>query len=142
MRLFLLDPNRGDFIASHIQTQHDELLSVAAFIASLLLTGSLSNDLKMGASSLMSINLWLDDIAQECKQATEMGNGTLPPLVCDCAFFTFIMFILWYSLGDQSHCVLLELSARARNDETSLRDALQKTIWVNISFRWYTIVFN
>ncbi|KAG2737373.1 hypothetical protein P692DRAFT_20883638, partial [Suillus brevipes Sb2] len=82
MRSFLLDPNRGDFIASHIQTQHDELLSVATFIASLLRTGSLSNDLKLGASSLMSINLWLSEVAQECKHATasEIGNGTLPPL--------------------------------------------------------------
>src|ERR1700692_1058959 len=91
MRSFLLDPNRGDFIASHIQTQHDELLSVATFIASLLRTGSLSNDLKLGASSLMSINLWLSEVAQECKHATasEIGNGTLPPLVCDYAVFYF-----------------------------------------------------
>ncbi|KAG2127575.1 uncharacterized protein EDB93DRAFT_1256972 [Suillus bovinus] len=110
MRSFLLDPNRDEFIATHIQTHHDELLSVATFIASLLRAGSLSNDLNPGASSLMSINLWLDYIAQECKQATEMDNGTLPPL---------------------SHCVLLELSACARKDETSLRDALQKTFWDN-----------
>lgn len=57
-------------------------------------------------------------------------------------FFTFTLFILWCSFGEQSHCVLLELSARARNDETSLRDALQKAIWVNMSLRWYTTVFN
>ncbi|KAG2129700.1 uncharacterized protein EDB93DRAFT_1108623 [Suillus bovinus] len=108
VRAFLLDPQRDDFISKHIQSHHDEMLKVANVIASLMCTASLPDDVLPGALSLMSIDLWLADIAKQCKIATDSNKLTLPPL---------------------AHCVLLELSTLASKDKNSVRNTLQASIW-------------
>ncbi|KAG1830948.1 hypothetical protein DFJ58DRAFT_848341 [Suillus subalutaceus] len=108
VRAFLLDPKRDNFIRKHMQSHHNELLDVASFIASLMCSERLPDNVIPGASSLMSIEFWLADIAHKCKQAADSDNFTLPPL---------------------AHCVLLELSTLTRKDENSVRNTLQTSIW-------------
>ncbi|KAG2133441.1 hypothetical protein BD769DRAFT_1386147 [Suillus cothurnatus] len=113
---FLLDPKRDDFISTHIQSHHDELLAIANFIAFLMCAKGLPDDVIPGASSLMSIDIWLTEIAQECKQATNMDTFMLPPL---------------------AHCILLEISTLTKKDEKLVQHILQTNIWDK---NWDTIV--
>jgi len=52
-------------------------------------TKGLPDDVIPGASSLMSIDIWLTEIAQECKQATNMDTFMLPPLVSNNDIYLF-----------------------------------------------------
>ncbi|KAG1720424.1 uncharacterized protein EDB91DRAFT_1088861 [Suillus paluster] len=108
---FLLDPKREEFIQREITSQYDSLLCLARFVASALMKNSLSEAVITAATSFMKIEWWLEDVAVECKDASEKNDMSLSPF---------------------AHNVLVELSNRASQDESSLRTALENYISVNL----------
>ncbi|KAG2337137.1 hypothetical protein BDR05DRAFT_952839 [Suillus weaverae] len=100
---FLIDPHRDAFIESKIPTEYHLLVDVARFVAASLSKKSLSNTLMLPALSLMKIEYWLQDIANDCKKAVEADDIALSPL---------------------ARHGLIELSKRASTDAASLSEAL------------------
>ncbi|KAG1829886.1 hypothetical protein DFJ58DRAFT_848588 [Suillus subalutaceus] len=101
---FLVDPHRDAFIESNLPTEYDLLVDVARFIAGRLSKKSMSDTPMLAALSLMKIEYWLQDVADDCNKALEAGDMTLSPL---------------------ARHVLLELSKRASTDAVSLSEALE-----------------
>lgn len=77
-----LDPNWVSFIKSNLVPHYHALLKVAQFVATVISTQLLSDTLIPAALSLMKIEYWILDIAQECKKALQDNDNSLPPLVC------------------------------------------------------------
>ncbi|KAG2335964.1 hypothetical protein BDR05DRAFT_1006302 [Suillus weaverae] len=106
-------------ILPSITSQYNTLLCVARRVASALMTESLSEAVSTAASSLMRIELWLEDVALQCKDALEMKDMSLSPL---------------------AHNVLLELSTRASQDASSLRSALENDVSGNSKLKYVMTV--
>ncbi|KAG2029785.1 hypothetical protein BDR03DRAFT_1017957 [Suillus americanus] len=101
---FLIDPKCDAFIESNISAKYHLLLDVARFVASTLSKKSLSDTLMPSALSLMKIEYWLHDVAEDCKKALEADDITLSHL---------------------AQHGLIELSKRASIDAVSLSAALK-----------------
>ncbi|KAG1867656.1 hypothetical protein F4604DRAFT_1927439 [Suillus subluteus] len=114
MHSFLVDPHRDAFIESIMPNEYHLLVDVARFIAGRLSTNSMSDTPMLAALSLMKIEYWLQDVANDCNKALEADDMTLSPL---------------------ARHGLIELAKRASTDAASLSEALEIYISVNISIR-------
>ncbi|KAG1854245.1 hypothetical protein F4604DRAFT_1686087 [Suillus subluteus] len=79
-------------------------MDVARFIAGRLSTNSMSDTPMLAALSLMKIEYWLQDVANDCNKALEADDMTLSPL---------------------ARHGLIELAKRASTDAASLSEALE-----------------
>jgi hypothetical protein len=84
MDIFLMDPEGYDMVQSSIHSHHDAWLAVVRRIAWRMRNKSIPSELIRSAGLLMSIELWFNDIADECGQALERPafEFALSPLVC------------------------------------------------------------
>ncbi|KAG1860969.1 hypothetical protein F4604DRAFT_1684241 [Suillus subluteus] len=104
MHSFLVDPHRDAFIESIMPNEYHLLVDVARFIAGRLSTNSMSDTPMLAALSLMKIEYWLQDVANDCNKALEADDMTLSPL---------------------ARHGLIELAKRASTDAASLSEALE-----------------
>ncbi|KAG2136433.1 hypothetical protein DEU56DRAFT_756339 [Suillus clintonianus] len=93
--------------------------AIPPVVASALMTESLSEAVSTAASSFMRIELWLRDVALECKDALETKDMLLSPL---------------------AHNVLLELSTRASHDASSLKSDLENYVSDNSTLKYVMTV--
>jgi hypothetical protein len=79
-----MDPRGVNFLRSTIESDRDSWSIIARHVASLLLSGCMSGDVKKMAALLMSIEFWIKDVALECHEAfqNQTDDTVLPPLVC------------------------------------------------------------
>jgi len=84
-----MDPKGLDFFRSSIDSNHDSWLTIVRHIASLLRGESMSSALNRVAMSLMSIEIWIKDIAIECDEVfrNQASQSMLPPLVGNNSLF-------------------------------------------------------
>ncbi|OJA20366.1 hypothetical protein AZE42_07315 [Rhizopogon vesiculosus] len=82
---FLLDSKRSNFIDINIQSQRHLLSTVATCVATLLDTCMIGDmyGFKRSALSFMSIDLWLEEVANECMASQANECSKLPALVSD-----------------------------------------------------------
>lgn len=73
-------------VLSTIKSDHDSWLAIARHIALLIRGECISHAMSKMARVLMSIDIWIKDIAIECQDTLRniTGDNVLPPLVCLC----------------------------------------------------------
>ncbi|KAG2740616.1 hypothetical protein P692DRAFT_20880849 [Suillus brevipes Sb2] len=80
---FLRDPRGYQLVESSIKSNHMEWLAVARCIASRMDAGSIPTELLQSVAKFMSIELWLDDVANECQERIDgiTAGSALSPMV-------------------------------------------------------------
>ncbi|KAG1832551.1 hypothetical protein DFJ58DRAFT_736336 [Suillus subalutaceus] len=82
MTSFLMDPHGLNFFRLTIKTNHDMWLAIVRHLAILRRSERLSQAMSTKAASLMSIDIWLKDIAIECEALnSQTADTVLSPFV-------------------------------------------------------------